>query len=269
MKALTFFVLLFFVFKSSAQEIDSIQKNFSDNEKIVLIDTIYLDTLIIDNERKKFTSKMWIAKYNADEIFFKQTIFNKTDKKLELRATGNFVPEYQKEVKSLGYAKISYRLHLKGRKGGMSKGGTITYKPNDSNDSESKQMTVILMGLKEYEKTITLDTLYISDTTQISYASDFQFKSNEEVMFKLILKNLTKDTVKVTTSSDEGTAITIYDFPKIILSPNEIGYVYLRPKTWSIQGKFSDGINIVYLPVSKKDSVRKIITRMVNGQINE
>src|ERR1041385_4720862 len=99
MRARTFFVLLIFVFKSSAQEIDSTRKSFLDNEKIVLRDTVYLDTLIIDNETKLFTSKKWIAKYSVDEILFRQIIYNNTKNALELSATGNFVPVYEKEIK--------------------------------------------------------------------------------------------------------------------------------------------------------------------------
>ncbi|HKC36027.1 MAG TPA: hypothetical protein VKB95_08190 [Chitinophagaceae bacterium] len=242
MKILTFIVSII-VIECAAQGIDS-TKVVSYSNKTVLRDTIYLDTLIIDN---------------------------KTKDNLELSATGNFVPEFSKEVRSLGYAKISYLLYLKGKTGMQGKGGTVSYKPKQADDNEYKTIAVLLTGLKEYEKTIRLDTLFITSATDVpdvNYINNVECKKDENVMFQFVIRNLTKDTLNILVISRDG-GLIIREYSKQFLYPKESDKVYCTLSTWKLKGKFSEGINIEYSSASKQGSMHKIITRVISGQIND
>jgi hypothetical protein len=261
MKALTFAVLLIIEFGCFAQSNDSPKGKLSTLNEAVLRDTIYLDTLIIDNELKYFTSKKWIVKSRTEEILFFQTIYNKTKDDLELFATGNFAPEFSKEVKSLDYARISYRLDLKGRSSGMmAKGGSFTYRPKHADSDRSKTIPILLKGLKESKKTICLDTLFIRGTNSITYV-DIECGKEEDIMLQFMVYNTTEDTISIAISSENG-GLNILEYSKI-LTPNGSESIYAVLYTTFLKDMFSIPINVECYLASNK----RTITRVVRGQI--
>jgi hypothetical protein len=267
MKVLSYIILVVLVLECSAQKEDTTGHKFLYENEILFRDTVYLDTLIIDNEAKLFTSKKWIAKSSINEIYFIQTIYNKTKNTLELSATGNFVPAYDREVKPSSCAKISYHLYLKGKKGPLSKEGTITYRPKHLGTSQ--HIIVVLTGLKEYEQTEVLDTIFIADTTNVSYSSNLEFKKTEDVMLKLVLKNLTGDTINIDATSGNKDGLVIYDYTKQTFAPSESDYFFFRVPSWRLNGKFSEVLNITYSLTSARDSTKKITKRLIEGQVND
>lgn len=116
-------------------------------------DTVYLDTLIIDNKYNKFISQNCLVKSTNEEVLFLQTIYNETNDTLEIRAqaaAGWVVPSwYNKPINPNGYSKISYLMLTKYKKRLINTTVSIMYKKANSQDKDFKHITVILNGRKE------------------------------------------------------------------------------------------------------------------------
>lgn len=120
--------------------------------KIAIRDTIYLDTLIVDNENNLFVSKPWIVKPKTDEVLFLQIIKNVTKDTLEIQAkagAGWVVPAYERIVNLNSHSKIFYRMLTTNLKGQINTTIDITYKRINSQDDLSKRIIVRLSGQKE------------------------------------------------------------------------------------------------------------------------
>jgi hypothetical protein len=151
MKNLSVIILAMILYSCFAQKQESHYQTTPENKSVVR-DTIYLDTLGIDNETEKFTSKNWTIKSATDEVIFFQTVLNKTSDTLNLKAqagAGWDVPKFDGSVIPNGCSKMSYQMITKNRTGIINTTVTIMYSQDNFPNNNFKQITVILCGRKE------------------------------------------------------------------------------------------------------------------------
>jgi hypothetical protein len=122
----------------------------TSTKKNVVLDTIYLDTLVMDNKTEKFISQNWIIKSTTDEVLFAQTIYNEINDTIEIRAqaaAGWVAPSWNnRPINQNGYSKISYLMLTKFKKRLISTTVSIMYMKANSQDKNFKHMTIILIG---------------------------------------------------------------------------------------------------------------------------
>ncbi len=122
------------------------------SNKHYVYDTIYLDTLFIDNKSFLFYSQNWLINTNTDKVSFLQTLHNDTKDTLEIEAragAGWVFPIYEETIIPNGCSKISYHMSATNMTGIINTTIDITYRKKGAQYKESKHITVILKGRKE------------------------------------------------------------------------------------------------------------------------
>ena len=119
-------------------------------DEFIVGDTIYLDTLIIDNKIDEFDSKEYNFKANVDRVPFRQIVHNITNDTIEIRARGDLTSCWNKgKIKPNEYAVFYYGWYMTGKSGPIMIETAIRYNVANSTDNNYKRIWVILHGRKE------------------------------------------------------------------------------------------------------------------------
>src|SRR5258705_5533169 len=143
-------VLLFFCFLLHGCKLQYENRDYLTQKNTTQpIDTILLDTLIINNVNDQFMSSQFSIKPLADQICFKQIICNTTNDAFELNAmagAGWVAPSFNKILYPPSCSKILYHFLAKNHEGRVNTSISITYKKKGMADVINKRITVTLIG---------------------------------------------------------------------------------------------------------------------------
>ncbi len=124
-------------------------------DEFIVGDTIYLDTLIIDNKIDRFDSKEYHFKTNVDQALFIQKVHNVTNDTLRFVVRGNPLCTFVNKMSPNSYAELTYLWNLEYKSGTLLTETTMYYKiANSKNDFFSKDdiikhFALTLHGRKE------------------------------------------------------------------------------------------------------------------------
>lgn len=119
------------------------------SNSINIIDTFYLDTLLLYTTIEPIATKPFFIVTNADQIIFKHCIFNHTSDTLEIMAktsAGWVAPSFPKNILPKSYDYISYQYLVTNHKGIVNTGIYINYKTKGADDKDAKYLTIRLTG---------------------------------------------------------------------------------------------------------------------------
>jgi hypothetical protein len=119
------------------------------NTSIEVIDTFYLDTLILDTINKYFETKPFLITTQADLIILKHCIFNPTSDTLEIMvkaSAGWVVPSFPKSVFPNSYFYISYQYLVTNHKGVVNTSIYVDFKEKMTEYKSTNYLTIRLNG---------------------------------------------------------------------------------------------------------------------------